>query len=81
MTGKRFRVLLAERAPGEAADSLRALYPRPALRLSVGYWGANDTRTFSEFLDAVESELRRPQAVPARLLRTRRAQESASKFL
>ncbi|MGB2592027.1 MAG: diguanylate cyclase [Candidatus Acidiferrum sp.] len=29
-----------------------------ALRLSVGYWGANDSRSFGEFLDSVESELR-----------------------
>jgi diguanylate cyclase (GGDEF)-like protein len=33
-----------------------------ALRLSVGYWGANDPRSFPEFLDAVESELRQPEA-------------------
>jgi len=33
------------------------------LRLSVGYWGANDNRTFPEFLDAVELELRQPEAV------------------
>jgi CheY-like chemotaxis protein len=37
MTGKKFRVLLAETAPGEAAESLRWLYPGPesALELSV----------------------------------------------
>ncbi|MGH9741691.1 MAG: GGDEF domain-containing protein [Candidatus Acidiferrum sp.] len=37
MTGKKFRVLLAEQAPGEAADSLRALYPGPdsPLELSI----------------------------------------------
>jgi two-component system, cell cycle response regulator len=34
-----------------------------ALRLSVGYWGANDTRSFPEFLDAVESELRQMEPV------------------
>jgi GGDEF domain-containing protein len=33
------------------------------LRLSVGYWGANDNRTFPEFLDTVEAELRRHEAV------------------
>lgn len=33
------------------------------LRLSVGYWGANDTRMFPEFLDAVEAELRQPEVV------------------
>ena len=32
------------------------------LRLSVGYWGANDVRSFPEFLDAVESELRQSEA-------------------
>jgi diguanylate cyclase (GGDEF)-like protein len=30
------------------------------LRFSVGYWGANDGRSFPEFLDAVELELRQP---------------------
>ena len=34
-----------------------------ALRLGVGYWGANDHRSFPEFLDAVEAELRQPEAV------------------
>jgi hypothetical protein len=29
MTGKKFRVLLAESVPGEAADCQRALYPGP----------------------------------------------------
>jgi hypothetical protein len=33
------------------------------LRLSVGFWGANDPRSFPEFLDAVESDLRQPEAV------------------
>jgi len=33
------------------------------LRLRAGFWGANDTRSFGEFLDAVESELRPPEAV------------------
>ena len=28
------------------------------LRLSVGAWSANDGRTFGEFLDVVESDLR-----------------------
>lgn len=36
---------------------------RLGLRLSVGYWGVKDTRTFPEFLDAVESELRQSEAV------------------
>lgn len=33
------------------------------LRLSVGYWGANDTRSFSEFLDCVETQLRQSQEI------------------
>lgn len=33
------------------------------LRLSVGYWGANDNRSFPEFIDAVEAELRQAEAV------------------
>jgi len=33
------------------------------LRLSVGYWGANDGRSFPDFLDGVEAELRQPEAV------------------
>ena len=32
---------------------------RLELRLSVGYWGAKDARSFAEFLDSVESDLRR----------------------
>jgi diguanylate cyclase (GGDEF)-like protein len=31
------------------------------LRLSVGYWGANDPRSFAAFLDVVESELRQTE--------------------
>ncbi|HXE34080.1 MAG TPA: diguanylate cyclase [Verrucomicrobiae bacterium] len=31
------------------------------LRLSVGYWGANDPRSFAAFLDVVESELRQAE--------------------
>ena len=34
------------------------------LRLRAGYWGANDPRSFSEFLDAVECGLRRDAAAP-----------------
>jgi diguanylate cyclase (GGDEF)-like protein len=33
------------------------------LRLSAGHWGANDPRSFPEFLDAVESDLRQPETV------------------
>jgi len=32
-----------------------------ALRVSVGFWGANDARSSPKFLDAVEAELRRPE--------------------
>jgi diguanylate cyclase (GGDEF)-like protein len=39
-----------------------------ALRLSVGYWGANDTRTFPEFLDTVESELRQRETVMSKAM-------------
>jgi hypothetical protein len=35
MTGKKFRVLLAEGDPGEAAESLRALYPGPGSTLEL----------------------------------------------
>jgi diguanylate cyclase (GGDEF)-like protein len=34
-----------------------------ALRLAVGYWGANDGRSFPEFLDSVEAEMRQSEAV------------------
>jgi diguanylate cyclase (GGDEF)-like protein len=44
------------------------------LRLSVGCWGANDVRSFPEFLDAVEFELRQPEAV---LTQSSTQQESA----
>jgi two-component system, cell cycle response regulator len=33
------------------------------LRLSVGFWGGTDSRSFAEFLDAVESELRQREAI------------------
>jgi GGDEF domain-containing protein len=33
-----------------------------ALRLAVGYWGANDGRSFPEFLDSVEAEMRQSEA-------------------
>ena len=35
MIGKKFRVLLAESAPGEAAEYLRALYPEPDSQLEL----------------------------------------------
>ena len=47
-----------------------------ALRLSVGYWGANDTRTFPEFLDSVESELRQRETIMSKAMTQ---QESAMK--
>lgn len=34
------------------------------LRMSVGFWGANDFRSFAQFLDSVEAELRQPEASP-----------------
>jgi diguanylate cyclase (GGDEF)-like protein len=46
------------------------------LRLSASYWGAHDTRSFPEFLDAVESELRQHEAV---LSQTTARQESTPK--
>jgi len=33
------------------------------VRLSSGYWGAKDARSFAEFLDSAEAELRRTEAV------------------
>ena len=36
-----------------------------ALRLGVGYWGANDTRSFAEFLESVEADLRLPEMARA----------------
>src|SRR6185437_8458517 len=35
MTGRKFRVLIAENAPGGAAESLRALYPEPENQLEL----------------------------------------------
>ena len=46
------------------------------LRLSASYWGAHDTRSFAEFLDAVESEPRQHEAV---LSQTAARQESTPK--
>jgi len=34
------------------------------LRLSVGFWGPNDGRSFAEFLDSVEADLRRAESTP-----------------
>jgi len=41
----------------------RQPWGRLVLRLSAGYWGANDPRSFPEFLDAVESDLRQPEVI------------------
>lgn len=32
-----------------------------ALKITTGFWGADDARSFAEFLDAVELELRQPE--------------------
>jgi diguanylate cyclase (GGDEF)-like protein len=38
------------------------------LRLSVGYWSPSDARTFGEFLDSVEAELRHIEVLQPRLI-------------
>jgi two-component system cell cycle response regulator len=43
-------------------DQIRQPWGALKLRLSVGYWGASDGRSFIEFLDSVESELRQHDA-------------------
>jgi len=60
--------VLLQRVESRLAMHNQSSQPRGplALRLSVGYWGAKDTRTFPEFLDSVESELRQPEAVLSR---------------
>lgn len=57
--------VLRQRVESRLAIYSRSPQPwgRLALRLSVGFWGANDTRSFPEFLDAVESDLRQREAV------------------
>lgn len=35
MTGKKIRLLVAERTPGEVSESLQALYPEPGTRLEL----------------------------------------------
>jgi hypothetical protein len=57
--------VLRQRVESRLAMHNQSRQPRGplAMRVSVGYWGANDTRSFPEFLDAVESELRQPEAV------------------
>lgn len=42
----------------EALNKLGESWRPLELRMSVGYWGANDARSFGEFLDSVEAELR-----------------------
>lgn len=70
--------LLAIDAPEPSAPVLRqrvesrlAIYNQArdpggglVLRLSAGFWGPNDSRSFPEFLDAVESGLRTAPAFP-----------------
>jgi GGDEF domain-containing protein len=57
--------VLRQRVESRLAEHNRRRQPRGplAMRVSVGYWGANDTRSFPEFLDALESELRQHEAV------------------
>jgi diguanylate cyclase (GGDEF)-like protein len=57
--------VLRQRVESRLAIHNQSRKPRGplALRLGVGYWGANDPRSFAEFLDAVESELRQAEAV------------------
>jgi two-component system, cell cycle response regulator len=49
-------------------DQLRQPWGALKLRLSVGYWCAKDTRSFAVFLDAVESELRQPDAAASQVV-------------
>ncbi len=57
--------VLRQRVEARMAIYSQSRQPRGSLvlRLSVGFWGANDPRSFPEFLDAVESDLRQPEAV------------------
>jgi diguanylate cyclase (GGDEF)-like protein len=59
-------MVLRQRVESHLAIYNQSQHPRTplTLRLGMGYWGANDPRTFSEFLDAVESGLRQPQGKP-----------------
>lgn len=56
--------VLRQRVESRMASYSQSRQPRGSLvlRLSVGFWGANDPRSFPEFLDAVESDLRHPKA-------------------
>lgn len=51
----------------ESRLAIQSLMGQPwnpvSLRIGVGYWDSRDVRSFAEFLDAVESELRQPDAV------------------
>jgi diguanylate cyclase (GGDEF)-like protein len=57
--------VLRQRVESRLAMHNQSRQPRGplVLRLSAGYWGANDGRSFPEFLDAVESELRQPESL------------------
>lgn len=51
----------------ESRLAIQSLMGQPwnqlSLRISVGYWNSTDARSFAQFLDAVESELRHPDAL------------------
>jgi diguanylate cyclase (GGDEF)-like protein len=55
--------VLRQRVESRLAIHNQSRQPRGpvVLRLSVGYWGANDPRSFAAFLDGVESELRQAE--------------------
>lgn len=61
-------VVLRQRVESRLAVHNQGCQPwRPVeLSLNVGYWGANDARSFAEFLEGVESGLPRPEAVLSR---------------
>ncbi len=56
-------VVLRQRVDSRLAiyNQMRRSSAHLNLRLRVGFWGANDTRTFAQFLDSVESELRQSE--------------------
>jgi diguanylate cyclase (GGDEF)-like protein len=62
----RQRVAARVSALNQLGESWRPL----KLRMSVGFWGANDFRSFAQFLDSVEAELRQPEvsSAPAQYL-------------
>jgi diguanylate cyclase (GGDEF)-like protein len=56
MRGKKFRVLVAENAPGEAADALRAVFPEPDSKLQL-----STVSTVATLLATIERGL--PEAI------------------